>query len=72
VSPKEEAFRTAIISFRMTSRTFAQVNEHLTKDRIRVRTVTEGGVNGIRVSFHICNQDDEVTRIVESLKRLAS
>jgi selenocysteine lyase/cysteine desulfurase len=71
VSPEEEAFRTAMIGFRMKTRTHTQIGEHLTRDRIRIRTVTEGGLNSIRVSFHVCNHDGEVTAILDSLKKLA-
>jgi selenocysteine lyase/cysteine desulfurase len=71
VSPEEEAYRSAMISFRMRAHDFRKVNEHLNKDSIRVRTVTEGGANCIRVSFHICNHDGEVTKILDSLKKLA-
>jgi selenocysteine lyase/cysteine desulfurase len=71
VSPQEEAYRTAMISFRMKNLTYRQISEHLTKAKIRVRSVTEGGLNGIRVSFHICNHDGEVTQILESLAKLA-
>jgi selenocysteine lyase/cysteine desulfurase len=71
VSPQEETCRTAMISFRMKAYDYAKINEHLGKDRIRARSVTEGGVNCIRVSFHICNHEGEVTRILDSLKKLA-
>jgi selenocysteine lyase/cysteine desulfurase len=71
VSPQEVAYRSAMISFRMKSHEFTKINEHLAKERIRVRTVTEGGVNCIRVSFHICNHDGEVTQILTSLRKLA-
>ena len=71
VSPQEEAYRSAMIAFRMKSHEFTKINEHLAKERIRVRTVTEGGVNCIRVSFHICNHDGEVTQILTSLRKLA-
>ncbi len=71
VSPQEEAYRSAMISFRMKAYDLAKINEHLAKDRIRARTVTEGGVNCMRVSFHICNNDQEVTKILDSLKKLA-
>ncbi|MCX6563831.1 MAG: hypothetical protein NTU60_09525 [Candidatus Aminicenantes bacterium] len=50
---------------------YGKINEHLAKDKIRVRTVTEGGVNCVRVSFHVCNHDGEVTKILDSLKKLA-
>jgi selenocysteine lyase/cysteine desulfurase len=70
VSPQEEAYRSAMISFRMKNYEFTKVNGQLAKERIRVRTVTEGGADCIRVSFHICNHDGEVTRILESLRKL--
>jgi len=71
VSPDEEAWRTPMIGFRMRTRTFREISEHLGKDRIRVRTVTEGGLNSIRVSFGLCNHDGEVGAFLESLKKLA-
>jgi selenocysteine lyase/cysteine desulfurase len=71
LSPEEEAYRSAMISFRMKAFDYKKVNEHLAKDKIRVRNVTEGGLNATRVSFHICNTDDEVTRILDCLGRLA-
>ena len=70
VSPDEEAWRTPMIGFRMRTHAFRDIGEHLTKDRIRVRTVTEGGLNSIRVSFGVCNHDGEVDAILASLKKL--
>jgi selenocysteine lyase/cysteine desulfurase len=71
VSPAEEAWRTPMIGFRMRNHPMREVADHLTKDRIRVRTVTEGGLNSLRVSFGVCNHDGEVTAILDSLKKLA-
>lgn len=71
LSPQEEAYRSAMIGFRMKTQDYAKINEHLAKDRIRVRSVTEGNLNSIRVSFHICNDDGDVTKILESLSKLA-
>jgi len=71
VSPAEVAYRSAMIGFRMKTHPHTALNEHLTKEKIRVRTVGEGGLNSIRVSFHICNHDGEVTHILESLNKLA-
>jgi selenocysteine lyase/cysteine desulfurase len=71
MSPEEEIYRTAMISFKMKTVDYAKVNEHLAKDKIKVRTVTEGGSNCIRVSFHICNHDAEGAKILDSLKKLA-
>jgi len=72
VSPEEEAYRTAMIGFRMKTRTHTEINSHLAKDKIRARPVSEGGLNSIRVSFHVNNHDGEVTAILDSLKRLAA
>ena len=44
VSPQEEAYRSAMISFRMKNYEFTRSTGNLAKERIRVRTVTEGGV----------------------------
>ena len=71
MSPEEDEYRSAMISFRMKSHDYSKINEHLSKDKLRVRSVTEGGLNCIRVSFHICNHDGDVTKILESLKKLA-
>jgi selenocysteine lyase/cysteine desulfurase len=71
VSPEEEIYRTAMISFKMKTIDYMKVNEHLAKDKIRVRTVGEGGCNCVRVSFHISNHEGEVTKILDSLKKLA-
>ena len=70
LSPQEEAYRTAMISFRMKGRTYQQINEHLAKAKIRVRPVTEGGLHCVRVSFHVCNHDPEVDRILEVLRAI--
>ncbi len=70
VSPEEEAWRTPMIGFRMKNHAFREIADHLTKDHIRVRTVTEGGLNSIRVSFGVCNHDTDVAAILESLKKL--
>ena len=67
-SPAEEAYRSAMITFRLKDLEFGRVNEYLAKKRIRVRPVAEGGVNGIRVSFHICNHDGDVDQILSALK----
>jgi selenocysteine lyase/cysteine desulfurase len=71
LSPAEESCRSAIISFRMKAHDYANISEHLAKERIRVRMVAEGGLNCIRVSLHICNHEGEVSKILESLARLS-
>jgi selenocysteine lyase/cysteine desulfurase len=70
LSPEERIYRSSMISFKMKNHGFQEINDHLVKDRIKVRAVTEGGCDCIRVSFHICNRDGEVTKILDSLKKL--
>jgi len=71
LSPEEEAYRTLMIGFRMKARTSAEIMSHLAKDRIRARPVGEGGLGSIRVSFYLNNRDEDVTAILDSLKKLA-
>ncbi len=72
LSPEEESYRTLMIGFRMTTHTHTEIMEHLAKDRIKARPVGEGGLNSIRVSFYLNNRDEDVTAILDSLKRLAA
>jgi selenocysteine lyase/cysteine desulfurase len=74
LSPEEEANRTLMIGFRMAGagREFGKISEALAKDKIRVRGVTEGGLNSIRVSFFLNNRDEDVDRILASLKKFAA
>jgi len=70
LSPAEEAWRTAMIGFRMKNHSHNDINAQLAKDHIRARPVGEGGLNSIRVSFHINNHAGDVVKILESLKKL--
>jgi cysteine desulfurase/selenocysteine lyase len=72
LSPEEEAYRSCMIGFRMKTHEFTAVNDHLAKDKIRARPVTEGKLNSIRVSFFLNNRMEDVTRILDSLKKLAA
>jgi len=71
LSPEEEAYRTLMIGFRMKTHTNTEIMSHLAKDKIRARPVGEGGLNSIRVSFYLNNRDEDVTAILDSLKKLA-
>lgn len=70
LSPQEQAYRTAMISFRMREFDYAKINAQLAKDKIRARMVAEGGLNCIRVSFHICNEEGDVVKTLQSIKKL--
>ena len=56
-----------MITFRVPGSEAGDVASFLGKKRIRVRVVTEAGLNGVRVSFHVYNQMFEVERILEKI-----
>lgn len=71
LSPEEDRFRTSMITFRMKGKTYQDIASHLSKKRMRVRSVSEANLGGIRVSFHVCNNEDEVTHLLEEIKNLS-
>ena len=71
LSPEEKEYRTSIISFKIKNKDYKEVGKFLTdKNQIRVRIVPEAGVNGVRVSFHVYNNEEEVIRTLETIKKL--
>lgn len=71
LSPKEETFRTSMITFKITNRPFREVASYLAEKRIRVRTVNEANLEAIRVSFHLYNSMSDVEMIIEEIKTQA-
>jgi selenocysteine lyase/cysteine desulfurase len=71
LSPPEPAARSAMVTFRLAGRDNRQVANALTGRRLRVRSVTEGGLDAVRASFHVCNGEDQVERLVAAIKDLA-
>ena len=71
LSPEEETYRTCMVGFRMKTKTMNEISAHFSKDKIRVRPVGEGGLNGIRASFFICNRTADVDLALGSLRKLA-
>lgn len=68
LSPAEAAWRSAIISFTVPGRDNRQVAADLGRQRLRVRSVTEGGLDAVRVSFHVYNDAAEVDRLLAALR----
>ncbi len=68
LSPVEPVFRSAMITFSLTGRDNRQVANTLMQRRLRVRSVTEGGLDAVRVSLHVYNDVDEVGRLVDAVK----
>jgi selenocysteine lyase/cysteine desulfurase len=72
LSPVEEQYRSSMITFKLKNKDFQETANYLTREKhIRVRVVPEAGLNAVRASFHVYNQDFEVERILEELKKYA-
>ncbi|MEN3038118.1 MAG: aminotransferase class V-fold PLP-dependent enzyme [Candidatus Kryptonium sp.] len=71
LSPVDENFRTAMISFKMKNLSYDKVVSYLMEKRIRVRPVTEGNLMAVRVSFHVYNNEMDVAKILSEIKNLA-
>jgi selenocysteine lyase/cysteine desulfurase len=69
--PAEAAARSAMVTFRVPGRDNRQVANALAGQRLRVRSVTEAGLDHVRASFHVCNSAEEVDRLVAAVRKLA-
>ena len=70
VSPDEADARSAIVTFRIAGRDNRQVAGALVGRRLRVRSLGEAGLNAVRASFHVCNTDADVDRLIETVAAL--
>jgi len=70
LSPEEKKYRTSMITFKIKGQNYRDVASHLSEKRIRVRVVSEANLEGIRVSFHVYNETNEVERILEEIKAI--
>jgi cysteine desulfurase / selenocysteine lyase len=68
LSPLEKKYRSSIISFKIKDKDFRKVAGFLTEEKqIRVRVVPEAQVNGIRVSFHVYNNEEDVEKVLNEI-----
>lgn len=68
LSPEEREYRSSMITFRIQDKNFNDITVAMGKDKIRVRPVSEAGLNGVRVSFHLYNDLEDVEKAVASIK----
>jgi selenocysteine lyase/cysteine desulfurase len=71
LSPAQENFRSQMIGFRVRGMDQSKVVAMFAERKIRVRGVSEGGLNSVRVSFFLPNRMSEVDAALELLKKLA-
>ncbi|MGD0583000.1 MAG: aminotransferase class V-fold PLP-dependent enzyme [Bacteroidales bacterium] len=70
LSPSERSARSSMITFRIKGKPFNDVAGAMSKDSIRVRPVSEDDLNGIRVSFHLFNDRNDLDRAIESIRKI--
>jgi cysteine desulfurase / selenocysteine lyase len=68
LSPAHDADRSALITMQHEKLPYLELQSHLDKFNLRTRGVSEGDVNGLRISTHIYNSVEEVDRVVEATR----
>jgi selenocysteine lyase/cysteine desulfurase len=70
LSPAEKEYRSSMITFRIPGKSLNDVTGRMAKDNIRVRPVSEADLNGIRVSFHLYNNENDLQRALDSIDNI--
>lgn len=72
LSPLNTAERSAMITFKMKNIEYLKLQSFLAeKYKLRTRGVGEGGVNALRLSWHLYNSFEDVNRVLEGVKEAA-
>ncbi|MFC1529751.1 aminotransferase class V-fold PLP-dependent enzyme [Gemmatimonadota bacterium] len=70
LSPAEEQYRSAMITFRLENMPYREVTAALGRKGFRVRPVGEVGLDAVRVSFHIYNNESEVEGVLDEIRTI--
>jgi selenocysteine lyase/cysteine desulfurase len=68
MSPSERQYRSSMITFRIPSKPLNDLMGAFSKDNVHVRPVGEGGLNAVRVSFHLYNDMNDLDRALNVIK----
>jgi len=71
ISPAAPAMRTAMVTIQHRTLSHEALQAHLDTYHLRTRSVTEGGLAALRLSFHVYNTPAEVGRVLEGLRTAA-
>jgi len=71
LSPAEERYRSAMITFRLVEAPYRDVTGALGRKGFRVRPVGEVGLDAVRVSFHVYNNESEVEGALDAIRAIA-
>jgi len=70
LSPAEEEYRSAMITFTAKDQDCGDFPQLLEKRRIRVRSVPEAQLKGVRLSFHLYNNEHDIGRLLKETRSL--
>lgn len=68
LSPSEAEYRSSLITFKVNGGEIDKLTAFFKRDQIRCRVVSEAGLNAIRASFHVYNGENDLNKLVKSLK----
>jgi selenocysteine lyase/cysteine desulfurase len=68
VSPAKRGMRSAMVTIQHRTIPHDRLQAHLDTYSLRTRSVTEGGMAALRLSFHLYNTPAEVARVLEALR----
>lgn len=68
LSPENDATRSAMVTFMHGNLPYLELQTHLNTYNLRTRSVTEGGLQALRISTHIYNTFEEVERVLEGVR----
>ena len=70
LSPAEREYRSSMITFRIPGKSLNDVMGVFAKDNLHVRPVGEADLQGVRVSFHIYNSENDLNKAIECIKKI--
>jgi selenocysteine lyase/cysteine desulfurase len=70
LSPAEREYRSSMITFRIPGKPLNDVMGAFGKDNLHVRPVGEADLQGVRVSFHIYNGENDLDKAIECIKKM--
>ncbi|MDZ7373623.1 MAG: aminotransferase class V-fold PLP-dependent enzyme [candidate division KSB1 bacterium] len=72
LTPQERGSRGAIVAFRLKGKASANVVQELSRRGFRTRPVTEQQLDAVRVSCHVYTLVEDVRRLIEEIRVIAS
>jgi len=70
ITPEEEKYRSSIVTFKVKGKNNQNICFQFSENGIRLRSVMENGLDAIRVSFHIYNNETEIKRFTKILEKI--